>query len=224
MYNKLVKYLAEKRLQTYLHNSNYNKEKAVELYEWNNKISKSLYTPLSYIEIILRNVCSKKFEKELGDQWYKNTKMLNGDNPEKGQWAKGKIEETERKILKHKAQKGINNYKITSDDIVSNLEFGFWTNLFVSNYGDTIWRPYLQFIFKNTQRKDLLKFLDSIKDLRNRIFHFESIIFDKELEQKHGKIIEMIRSMTDGDVHSHVQLVDDFSSLYEECKKTRALR
>ena len=64
-YNDLEKYITKERLETYLINAKNSGSRAVDLYEWNTRISESLYTPLSYFEITLRNIVMKDLEKNL---------------------------------------------------------------------------------------------------------------------------------------------------------------
>jgi hypothetical protein len=68
-----------------------------------------------------------------------------------------------------------------ADNIISNLSFGFWTNLFHRPYAK-IWQQnkMIERIFpflKSHQRnlKQIQKELEVIRKFRNRIFHFESL-------------------------------------------------
>ena len=51
-------------------------------------------------------------------------------------------------------------------------------------------------IFNAYTRKDIYNKLNKIKELRNRIFHYEPIIFDKNLKEKYNNIIEIISFLT----------------------------
>ena len=93
MYDKLEIFLSKYRLEPYLLASGNDKNKAVELYNYNINLSKSLYPLLNYFEIILRNVCNNKLIEKFKNNWMFNSYILDGNNPEKGKWAIDKIEE-----------------------------------------------------------------------------------------------------------------------------------
>ena len=54
-YTELIKFLSEERLDKYLKYTDNDIKLAIKLYELNIEISKSLYLPLNYFEIFLRN-------------------------------------------------------------------------------------------------------------------------------------------------------------------------
>lgn len=222
-YEELERNITDERLKTYLDFVNNDKVKAIELYEWNTKISESLYIPLSYFEVVLRNVCNEKLKKELGKNWYLNTKLLGGNNAERGQWALDRIEEAKNKVYKSKLLKKILDYEITLGDIVSNLEFSFWSNLFCANYENTLWSPYLKYIFKGTRRQKLYSSIDSIRELRNRIFHYEPILFNNNPEEKYNLIIDLLCTISSQDICNHVKSISNFEKIFQEYKKTREL-
>ena len=204
MYNELEKFLSSERLKGYLDKTK-TKSEAIDLYEKNIFLSSKLYFLLNFFEIFLRNYCNEKLKKELGSDWYMKTDILLGDNKEKGQWAIDQIKLTKEKIEKNKKEKRIVDYPILLDDIVSNLELGFWTNLFIANYNNTIWRPYLRFIFKDFERKKLFKILDDIRKLRNRIFHFEPIVFDTKLKEKYSNIKYIIEYISNKKISAYIE-------------------
>lgn len=220
-YKDLEKYITKDRLKTYIDNTGNNEAKAVEFYEWNTAISESLYTPLSYFEITLRNVCNERLRKEFGENWCSNNNILSGNNIEKGKWAINKIIEVESKVIKRKAEKKILNYKVTLGDIISNLEFSFWSNLFCANYNHNLWKPHLKYLFPNRERADIYKQIKSINDLRNRIFHHEPIIFDSNLENKYNLIIELLCITSDEDVCNYVRSKSNFEKTFVEYKNNR---
>ena len=171
-------FLTENRLKKYLLFTNNNIKRSLELYDLNVKVSESFYALLCYFEVFLRNFCNEKLIKEIGENWFDN-KILKGNNKNKSQKTIEEIEKTKSKIIKYKQEKKIINYIPTNADIVSNLEFGFWSNLFCANYENTIWAPYLKQIFVGFTRKELFKIINNIRKLRNRIFHYEPIFLIK---------------------------------------------
>ena len=93
--------------------------------------------PLNYFEIFLRNYCNNKLVNEINNNWL-NSNILFGNNKEKEKLTFKKIEEVKLRIIKHKKENNILNYIPNNNDIVSNLDLGFWTNLFCTNYKFTI--------------------------------------------------------------------------------------
>lgn len=72
--------------------------------------------------------------------------------------------------------------EINSDNIVSSLSFGFWTNLFHKSYNYPVWdrSKMMERVFpflKPHQRnlKQIQKEMEAIRKLRNRVFHFENL-------------------------------------------------
>lgn len=68
---------------------------------------------------------------------------------------------------------------ITTGKMVAELTFGFWTSLFDTKFERILWKD-LRLSFpkcpKNKrQRKNISSKLNSIRKLRNRVFHHESI-------------------------------------------------
>ncbi|MDR0423110.1 MAG: hypothetical protein LBH46_00800 [Rickettsiales bacterium] len=193
-YEVLESCLSKDRLNKYLLLTNNDKEKAVLSYENNIEVSKNLYPLLNHFEIILRNYCNSKLIKEIGENWYLSN-ILDGENKEKGKWAVNEVLKVKNKIKKN---------NITNGDVVASLEFGFWSNLFVANYRDTIWNTYLKYIFKDFKRNELFNILDNIRKLRNRIFHYEPIIFDKQLEEKYKNILDLLKHMTTTEMFEYI--------------------
>lgn len=88
-----------------------------------------------------------------------------------------------------------NSKPINSCNIVANLTFGFWVNLFNPEYDKTIWRQILAMIFQGCGRipkrglvRDRLK---NLHKLRNRISHCEPIV-NLPLFKYYQELIEMV--------------------------------
>ena len=96
----------------------------------------------------------------------------------------------------------INSSSTISDGkIIAELNFGFWTKLLLSTDSKytNMWRKIFKDVFPHydiTESVDNDKILigqeiDKIRDLRNRIFHYEPI-FNKNIDQIHKDIIKII--------------------------------
>ena len=68
---------------------------------------------------------------------------------------------------------------IRPPDMVAALLFGFWVNLFSSDYAENLWLPALRKAFPHhdgpIERKKMLKRLTRLNRFRNRIAHHEPI-------------------------------------------------
>jgi hypothetical protein len=132
--------------------------------------AKELYVYLHFLEIFLRNKIDIEFSKLFGDWLVAGNGDLNLDYKEQE-----RINEVI--ILLKKTKKEINQ-----DNIVSNLNFGFWTNLFHKSYNYPIWQqhnvvakvfPHLKSYERNINI--IHKQMEAVRKLRNRVFHFENL-------------------------------------------------
>ncbi|MES2676711.1 MAG: hypothetical protein V4612_00145 [Pseudomonadota bacterium] len=132
--------------------------------------AKEIFVCLHFLELFLRNKIASQLNQDFGN-WLFDKKCPLKLNPRE-QEKISIIIETLNKTGK----------EISQDNIVSNLNFGFWTNLFHKSYYVPIWQknkiiervfPYL----KNNQRnlKQIQKEMEEIRKFRNRIFHFENL-------------------------------------------------
>lgn len=188
MYEKIEIYLSKERLNKYLDLANGDKEKAIIIYESNIIISHSFYVILQFIEITLRNKINNALIECFSKEWYFDNNLLLGENKEKGNSTIDKINKTIEKIKERKIEKKKEPI-ITNGDIISWLDFGFWTNIFCGNYANTIWSQCLQYEFREFTRKDLHYKLNRIRNLRNRIFHYEPIIGKEMSDIKKNTIL-----------------------------------
>jgi len=134
------------------------------------KKSQELFIYLHFLEIFLRNKISNEFKNEFGDWVFDEKCKLQLTFKEK--------EKVEKVLLElGKTKKDLN-----LDNVVSNLNFGFWTNLFHKSYHVPVWQrnAMIERVFaflKPHQRnlKNIQQELEEIRKFRNRIFHFETM-------------------------------------------------
>lgn len=141
----------------------------LECYKLELSQAKEIFVYLHFLEIFLRNKIAIEFSIDFGDWIFGASHKLKFNSKEQE-----KIDQLAISLRKM-------NKKLDLDNAVSNLSFGFWTNLFHRPYA-RIWKqnkmikrvfPFL----KNHQRnlKEIQKELELIRRFRNRIFHFESL-------------------------------------------------
>lgn len=141
-----------------------------EAYKSELESAKVSFVYLHFLEIFLRNKIAKEFNQDFGNWLFDPRSILKLNFKE--QEKVGKVFAELNKIGKEH----------DIDNVVSNLNFGFWTNLFHKYYHDPIWQrnKMLERVFpflKPHQRnlKQIQQELEAIRKFRNRIFHFESM-------------------------------------------------
>ena len=195
-------------------------EIAVQFYAWNTALSAAFYEPLQALEIALRNAVHKQMTNAFGKAWYNNLpkdKLNKSQGRDKGKedqieitFSKienvkekldSEIEVLEKKIARLKKKKKEFGKKTEelqkkkeesyiADYMVTNLDLGFWVNLFYYKY---LWKRGLKQVFspENLKKGEIHDRLKKINKLRNRIAHHEPI-FDRNLEKDMQDILEIL--------------------------------
>ena len=136
--------------------------------ELNNVKESFIY--LHFLEIFLRNRISEEFQNRFGEWVFEESFLVYLKDIERK-----KIEDVKIKLRRSKKEENI-------DNVVSNLNLGFWVNLFHKNYRTSIWEKDKVIIdvfpfFKREQRSltKVKSELEAIRKFRNRVFHFENM-------------------------------------------------
>lgn len=164
---EIKSFISHPRFNIYLEEANYNTNAAYQLYLINIELSEALYPALSLLEISLRNVIHQKLKEYFNDDfWFKN--QLPGEFQTAIQRAKRKIQFQQKTV--------------TADGIIAELNFGFWNRLFNRYHAKLLWKP-LRTIFvhlpkQEKQRKNIDESLHRIRNIRNRVYHYEPIFRD----------------------------------------------
>jgi hypothetical protein len=187
-YNKILKYVSAQRLQKYLDVSGGDIRRALKLYQANIRLSQSFYPILSLLEVVLRNAINEEMINYFKDpDWLRNQQS-------------GFMSDA---LLTYKDRHGVTrtNYQLKNDvqqsirdvegrkkrrathwEILANLKFGFWTAMFYKTHFKILLGKPIG-IFKNlpvgTTRDTVYDKLMRIKSFRNRIYHYEPIIFEQ---------------------------------------------
>ncbi|ADE53175.1 Abi family protein [Coraliomargarita akajimensis] len=183
-YEQLRQTLAPERIEAY-GNAEDDPKLIFARYLLNMALCESLYSPLQFAEIALRNRIHKQLCSHFGSSdWYKTTNTLTP-------WQQRKIEEA-IESLKSRAK------PVTAGRVVAELTFGFWTGFFnKAQAKNAISQKLVAEVFPNLPRRQrTLKAINRrwihIRDLRNRIFHHERILHWSDLDQQHADLIEAI--------------------------------
>ena len=189
LYSELERTLSVGRLHTYRKWTSNELQNTLDLYSLNLKISSSFYASLNNLEVVIRNSVNDQMVFAWGVDWLSRSEIT--------------IDELQQKRIKE-AVFHLKDNSISDDEnnfqIVSNLSFGFWTTLF-SPKNHILWGEHLHKIFKSKQpiqRKDISLSLNELRILRNKIAHYETILYlDLEnLYHKCRKLIGLISPIT----------------------------
>lgn len=173
--NRKEEWVSQPRLAPYLTQTGGDPDTAWDLYEWNASMSAALTEVIHHVEILLRNSMIRELEKV---------------HPLAFPW--NQLNETVADIAKRATHKKW-NIAPTKDDIISQLNLGYWTKLVVSDDFRTaqLWRDHLTHAFPHqNDRRKVGNALEDLRQLRNRCSHQDSLLHvDPAVEIK--KIIRL---------------------------------
>ena len=107
-----------------------------------------------------------------------------------------------------------NNIKMSEyylDYCTSSLSFGFWTSLLAGSLDKIMWSTIMQALNlpKGTQRKEVARVFNEIrKDIRNRLFHHETMIVSWGcIAKNRGRLETLLKAaeMISPDVYAYVR-------------------
>lgn len=180
--------LSEPRFSTYLEKADGDEHFAFALYLYNSRLSKSFLFPLSVAEVTFRNTIDALLEKEFGEDWPTDTNF-------RGQLSQKSLEALTKGISaaeRHAERKG--EEEIKRGDVVAELTFDFWSNLFRREYHE-FWRPRATRAFPGLKhgegRHEIQALVKKINGLRNRVAHHEPILH-LNVPDLQSKIIRLV--------------------------------
>ncbi|SEI11485.1 Abi-like protein [Rheinheimera pacifica] len=157
-------------------------EFAIELYEWNAKLSASFILPLHIYEITLRNAISEAIALRYGNDWPIDPAFRNS--------LSGK-----QKTELIKASAGY----IGVGKVLPELKLVWFENMLKNTHNVRIWVPYIKMVFPHSMGPDEDTIRDELKSdcfvirmLRNRIAHHEPIFNQPNLANLLPAIIKAI--------------------------------
>jgi len=221
-FEKIKKTISNTRLATY-QNLNFPTDKfLLGKYIWNVKLSENFYFLLLNLEVALRNSIynayllhyPKKnffylYEKDLR-QRHQQRKELHS----KGCW----------KMLCGVYFNLSKEEIVVSDGrLISELNFGFWTKFMFDNHYNIIWRTIFMDVFPHIEtpqsidksKRNLAYKIDKIRKFRNRIFHYEPIFNQNNLDEMHQDIMDIL-GWIDIDLQKLTILFDEYHKIKNE--------
>jgi len=204
---KINFYISEQRLATYRKHANQDFDKALLLYQYNMQLSESFYSVLSLVEVVLRNAINESLKVYFKDTYWFSTSLPI---------------EFEQAVLEAISKLNRRNASISPDRIIAELHFGFWSKLFNRNHSILLWKP-LRLIFKNLpknqkKREYIASVLNTIRLLRNRIYHYEPIFNDVAALEKQRKEIYLLIDWLDTDLSVIIDSSERFYTILEKIK------
>ncbi|WP_129978002.1 hypothetical protein [Rhodococcus sp. Q1] len=160
--------LTPERLAPYRAAGGGDLDRALDLYEWNGRISAAMFEDLGYLEVVLRNACHNQLQNWSdrqggGTPWYLHSVF-------------GPASQDDIVKARKRATRG--GRPELPGRIVAELMFGFWRFLHARSYEATLWTPCLRLAYPHLQprrRHTVYTRLDHLNTLRNRIAHHEPI-------------------------------------------------
>ena len=163
-----TKHFTDGRFGPYLDACSGSEAKAIELYDWNVRVSAALWEILTYLEVALRNRIDERLQQASSSAAHWTTKLellgLSNDSRMKSELNKAR----ERIMRKGK--------DITSGQTVSELPFGFWVAI-LSRKSRNLW-PELASGFRGMPTREpteLHRLVLVMHSLRNRIGHHHRV-------------------------------------------------
>lgn len=202
-FQNIEKSISQSRLSTYKNHSNCTNDKEVIInYVLNAKISENFYFLLQNLEVSLRNAIydSFKLHYPTSDFFF-----LHEINPKKrNAYSKKEKHSVECWKMLCGARYNLSSKGVVINDakMIAELNFGFWTTILASKDKKytNMWRKIFNEVFPNykiiksvdNDKLDIAKVIDNIRQFRNRIFHYEPIFNQTNLNQIHSDIIEIL--------------------------------
>jgi hypothetical protein len=170
----LVNGLSEEKLNTFKSQLGCEtNEDKIATYMFMQDISSHFFTLIQMIEVHLRNSIHKAATDKFKDnEWFNSIPKSD------------KSKEQVSKAIEDSINNG--GYKYTSDDVISNLSFGFWVHMLHIDYGNprvkekNLWQSKFDEAFPNAQKKGkkrsaLFSELGVLNKFRNRLYHHEPV-------------------------------------------------
>lgn len=186
----VVDWLTPGRYAKYLRAAGSDEARALAIYEWNTQLAAAMLHDLSHLEVAIRNAYDAALlahPDHAGADWIdpavfghllpEHVAVDAAGNPQdKNATPRNQIRSARR------ACGYVEGGTVLRGKVVAEFSFGFWTYLTDSLHEKTLWVPALHKAFApGTDRKKVHHALASLRELRNRVAHHESV-FDQDLE------------------------------------------
>lgn len=188
--------LSTDRLRSYLEDSDYNLNHALDLYTWNAQVAAAFLEDLGRLEVVVRNrfdeaLTASAESAGLSHPWFDHRPLFPGRGSRHA-----------LKVVAKARRRATRNGKLplVQSKVIVELGFGFWRFLCSANYHTSLWVPVLaaQFPYHPENRNvvqlrtDVEMRMDRMHFLRNRVAHHEPI-HRRVLTDDAASILELAR-------------------------------
>ncbi|MFP5393556.1 MAG: hypothetical protein ACLGI6_18740 [Gammaproteobacteria bacterium] len=185
-WNDLEKHFSAARLGRYRAACGGDESRAAKAYVNNMLLAGTMMPMLSVLEIALKNGIHRRLSALYGrhDWW----EAWAGDPAFTWQF---------REVVGAKAKLQRRCEPVTPDKIIAELAFGFWSSLFNVQFQSVLWKD-LRLVFPRCakpqrQRHTISSALNQLRDLRNRVFHHEQLLWlSPSVLDLHARGIELL--------------------------------
>jgi hypothetical protein len=185
-WSELEKHFSAARLGRYRQAYQGNEVRAASAYTHNMLLAEAMMPTLNALEVALRNGVHTRLSSAYGksDWWNAFADDANFS------WQSKEVSNAKIKLQKR-------GEMLSTDKIIAELTFGFWSSLFNKQFSFALWR-HLRFVFPRCpkpirQRHTISSSLNQIRNLRNRVFHHEPILWiTPALSDQHRRALETL--------------------------------
>ncbi|RLP76353.1 hypothetical protein D9V32_05640 [Mycetocola tolaasinivorans] len=198
------------RLDTYVrHIGPVFPHRSRRLYLWNVELSTAVWGPLALIEVATRNAIHDAMRVGRREDWWNDPTVV--------------LLDRHRQLIdrSYRSFAGKGNRDPTPNDIVADLNFGFWVRLLdvgiardrELDYDTRLWRPRLIHAFPgrtSDRRRGVHRVYNEVRLLRNRVAHHEPI-FQRNPRHTVHSLIEAA-ALVDADLASFIRLNERYTA------------
>ncbi len=176
-------------------------------YIWHTSICESFYPLLHNLEVGFRNGMNRAISNKFNNNsWIQNQTNFLGNK-------------SQNEIRKATQELNRFNKPVTSNRLVAEMTFGFWTQLLSTQYQTVFWnkRSFYDDVFqklpvKLRKRQFLADRFHNIRKFRNRVFHHERVLHNN-LTKMHDEILDTI-GLINPTLKKTTKLLDRFPEIY----------
>lgn len=184
-------WLSQDRFDVYVAAGGGDENIALDLYEWNARLSSAFQHDLAHLEVGLRNAYDRALCRDIppaDPHWvFTPTRhfppyWLIADNGVRYDANLNTRQILSAAVIQASSGLGPTNAPNTvaspsAGKVIAELTFGFWRYLSIKRHEIRLWRPYLHTAFQpGTARQDVDKHVRQLHRLRNRVAHHEPIL------------------------------------------------
>ncbi|MFC0626065.1 hypothetical protein [Kribbella deserti] len=181
-------WLSAPRFSVYLAAALGDRQRSLDLYEWNTQISSAVLHDLAHLEVGIRNAYDAALTQHahFTSHWTTNPHQVFAPvyrtkrvyDPSAGRRVPRRVDVNQKpRQTLERAIGEAGGTNAPPGKIVAQLMFGFWRYLSSAAHEVSLWRPYLHHAFAaGTSRPDVDVRMGDLHELRNRVAHHEPLL------------------------------------------------